>query len=382
MSDPPPRNFDLPHIEDDLLWKILVKAEPKVAARCQLLSTAWNFKLQSSLFLMENFHANRNRTRSLIIGMGHPPTDNVSHYFVRYDVDRNEQLTIVVPISIWRYQNHSVVGSDHGVICIRSSAGGGRSRIFLWNPLTSKDQLLPDDPHGHCSFSTSVYGFGYLVDSKEHKIVHIFKCDHTDKNFRWSLYDSFGKGWNNKGVINSAIEKLDPKSVVLNGCVHWLGWVGVLQLEPSHIGIFDMQKMKWFEAEIPEGVKKTYHTLVAYNNGVGFVSYQNCGLRRNIHIWQLVQQGGVGINWVKMINVGTLAIPLSPTVFIDNDIISVLECRGGFAAANDANTIDLLITILKRNAISVRQLLHNSWQEELCLKTKTMHSESLYDPRT
>ncbi|MED6180758.1 hypothetical protein PIB30_013386 [Stylosanthes scabra] len=316
MSDIPLRDFNLPHIDDNLLWKILVRAEPK-----------------------ENYTANKHRTRSLIIGMGYPPTDHVSHYFVRYDVDRNEQLTIVVPHSIWRYYNHVVLGSDHGVICIRSSAGGGRSRILLWNPLTRKDQLLPDDPHGHCCFSTSVYGFGYLGDSMENMIVHIFKCDHTEQKFSWSLYDSLGKGWNNKG------------------------------------------RMTWFDTEIPERAKTTYHALLDYNNGVGFISYLNVGFRRSIQVWQLVQQDVHGINWVKMINVRGLGIPLIPTVFVGNDIISVLECKGGFATANDTHRTEIWITILKHNTTSIRQLLHNSWQEELCLKTITMHTESLYDLR-
>ncbi|MED6146500.1 hypothetical protein PIB30_035009 [Stylosanthes scabra] len=130
----------------------------------------------------------------------------------------------------------------------------------------------------------------------ENRIVHIFKCDHTEEKFRWSLYDSLGRGWNNTGVITSHIAKLGPKSVVKNACVHWIGWGGIHQLEPTHIAIFDMQKMTWFDSEIPERAKTTYHALVDYNNGVGFVFYQNVGFRRSIQVWQLVQQGMDGIN--------------------------------------------------------------------------------------
>ncbi|MED6107525.1 hypothetical protein PIB30_014819 [Stylosanthes scabra] len=274
---------------------------------------------------------------------------------------------MVVPRSLLGYYNHVVVGSDHGVICIRSFVGERNSTILLWNPLIEREQLIPDDTHGHCCFSTSVFSFGYLEDSMEHSIVHIFKCNHTTKRFRWSLYDSWGKGWNNRGFIDSTIERLGPKSVGQKGYVHWLGWGGVQQLQPTHVAIFDMENMTWFDTLIPERAKTTYHSLIDFNDGVGFILYQNVWVNRSIQVWQLVQQGRDGLNWVKMINVRGLGIPLCPSVFIGKDIISVLECSGGFAVGNDTHRTELWITMLKYKTTQVEQLLHNSWQEELCV---------------
>ncbi|MED6197682.1 hypothetical protein PIB30_058940 [Stylosanthes scabra] len=201
MSDIPPRHLNLPPaLADELLWKILVKAEPK-----------------------EHYNESRNKTRSIIMGLGYPPIDQISEFFLRYDVDRREQLTVALPPSIAHYGTRVLIESDHGIICIRVSMGMVNSRILLWNPLTGKDLLLPDDPHKHCCRSISMFGFGYLEDSMEFRIVHVFKCHYSEKKMCWSLYNSWQNRWKDDGVFESPIQKLAPKSVVHNGCVHWLG---------------------------------------------------------------------------------------------------------------------------------------------------------------
>ncbi|MED6197681.1 hypothetical protein PIB30_058939 [Stylosanthes scabra] len=143
-----------------------------------------------------------------------------------------------------------------------------------------------------------------------------------------------------------------------------------------------MENMTWYDTEVPERAKTTYHSLIEFNNGVGFVSYQNVFDNRSIQVCQLIREGGEGLFWEKMIRVSGMGIPLTPSVFVGNDIISVLECKGGFGAANDTNRTNLLMSMLKHKTTSVEQLMHYSWQEELCLNTITMHSESLYKLNT
>ncbi|MED6139614.1 hypothetical protein PIB30_085494 [Stylosanthes scabra] len=247
MSDIPPRNLNFPHVGEELLWKILVKAEPNVVAKCKLLNTTWKFKLESSLFLQEHFNEQRNKTRSIIVGLGYPPTDQISNFFLRYDVDRKEQVRFVVPQSIRDYEDRVLIGSDHRILCIRASIGLTNSRILLWNPLTGKDRLLPHDRQRHCCI-----------------------------------------GWNDDGVIETKIDRLGPKSIMHNGCVHWLDWGGVQHLEATHVGLFDMENMTWYDTEVPERAKTTYHSLIEFNNGVGFISYQNVDINRSIQVWQLI----------------------------------------------------------------------------------------------
>ncbi|MED6133477.1 hypothetical protein PIB30_028543 [Stylosanthes scabra] len=310
--------------------------------------------------------------------MGYPPTDQISHYFFRHDVDRNEQVDFVVPGPVWFNGNFVVVRSDHGVVFMRVSMGELNSPFLIWNPLTNKDRLIPGDTHKHCCLSMSVFGFGYLEDSEMYRIVHVFKCNHTEDKMRWTLFKAWEKGWNYDGTIESAIVKLGSKSVVQNGRVHWLGWEAIQDIEPSHIAIFDLERTLWRDSEIPHWVKTTYHSLTEFNEGVAFISYQNVGINRSVQVWKLTQDGGEGILWEKMIRVSGLGIPQSPTLMAGHDIISVLDCRDRFGAANDRHRTDLWITRLKHKLKSVEQLLHNTWQEELCLKTITMHSESLY----
>ncbi|MED6108971.1 hypothetical protein PIB30_029196 [Stylosanthes scabra] len=369
---------DLHQLNDELLWKIFVKAQPKVVARCRLLSTSWDYKLKSTSFLKEHYDESRSKTRSLIIGLGYPPTDRVSNHFIRLFLGSTQQVNFVLPRPNWFNENCVVIGSDHGVVCFRFTAGDPNSRILIWNPLTLKERVLPDDSPRHCCLSMSIFGFGYMKDSQKYCIVHVFKCQYKEEKMRWTLFQAWDRSWNYDGTIDSGIVKLGNKPIVQDGRVHWLGWEANPDVVPSHIAVFDLERRMWHEARIPEDAKTTYHSLTEFNNGVGFVSYQNSHMKRTVQVWQIKEDGSEGLLWEKMIRVSGLGIPHNPTLFSGNDIISVLDCSGGSVAANDTHRTDLWVTRLKHKKKTVEWLLHNTWQEDISLTTITMHSESLF----
>ncbi|XLT12074.1 hypothetical protein HN51_057764 [Arachis hypogaea] len=139
MSDFLPTRTPPPHLGDeDLIWKILVKADPKMVGRCMTVSRAWNFKLCTPTFVKENYKENKERNKSVIIGIGYPPSNQNSLWFIRAFVDDGRQVQFNVPMDINQFGFYAVIGSDHGNICLRISMGGLNSRLLIWNPLTSK----------------------------------------------------------------------------------------------------------------------------------------------------------------------------------------------------------------------------------------------------
>ncbi|MED6170211.1 hypothetical protein PIB30_028726 [Stylosanthes scabra] len=114
------------------------------------------------------------------------------------------------------------------------------------------------------------------------------------------------------------------------------------------------------------------------NDAVAFVSYMDIGLERDVHVWQLIRDSEEGVMWEKIIRATGLGIPHSHRLYVGQDIISILECRGGYGCANDTHRAELWATRLKDKEDTMDQLLHTSWQKELYLKTITLHSDNLY----
>ncbi|XLR03722.1 hypothetical protein HN51_058549 [Arachis hypogaea] len=175
MSDIAPRKFDLPHLGDDLLWKIFAKADPKSVGRLKTTNKVWNFKLTSQLFVKQNFLENQHKNRSVIVGVGYPPLDDFCQWFVRAEADSGNQIQLNIPVDINNFGFYTFVGSDHGILCIRLSQGAINSSLFIWNPLTRESKFAIDVARKHQCYAVSLYAFGFLHGSFEYRVLHVFK---------------------------------------------------------------------------------------------------------------------------------------------------------------------------------------------------------------
>ncbi|KAL4287082.1 uncharacterized protein DS421_19g652150 [Arachis hypogaea] len=77
-------------------------------------------------------------------------------------------------------------------------------------------------------------------------------------------------------------------------------------------------------------------------------------------------------------DISGLGIPYTPSLFVGNDIITVMECRGRSGSANDAVCTNFLISRLKYMESRKEHLVYRTWQEHVNVKTITMHSDGLY----
>ncbi|MED6169710.1 hypothetical protein PIB30_023734 [Stylosanthes scabra] len=121
------------------------------------------------------------KNRSLIVGMGYPPTDQVSHHLIRLYLGSTQQVNFVLPRPNWFNANCVIVESDHGVVCFRFTMRDPNSWILIWNPLTLNERVLPDDSPEHCCLSMSVFGVSYMRDSQKYCLVHVFKCQYKEE---------------------------------------------------------------------------------------------------------------------------------------------------------------------------------------------------------
>ncbi|XP_057723788.1 F-box/kelch-repeat protein At3g23880-like [Arachis stenosperma] len=378
MSDVSPKKFDLPHLGDELLWKIFVKSDPKTVGRCRSLNRVWSYRLSTPLFVKQNFRENKDKDGSVIIGIGYPPTDENSQWFVRADVETGRQFHFGVPMQINHFGYYSLVGDDHGNLCIRLSYGGLNSRIIIWNPLTRDIRYISDEASKHCCHAVSLYAFGYLQDQTEYRIVHVYKRHYAEKNMKWTLFNSIQRDWVHSGTFQSNVHKLGPKPIVQEGVVSWIGWEGVNNSDPAAIITFSLQQRKFSEDIVPEDVKASYHALIQINDNVGFMSYKNLCFTRQVSVWGLKRSANDKHIWEKMVKVTGLGMPYSPTLFVDKDVITLMEARTGFGTSNDGERTDILLSRLKYMHQIRKHLVHRTWNEAVSVKSVSLHSNGLY----
>ncbi|RYR69224.1 hypothetical protein Ahy_A03g015760 [Arachis hypogaea] len=281
MSDIPPKKGDLSFLSDDIILKILMKADPKTVEKCKSPSKAWNSRLCTNLFIKQNYKETKDKERSVIVGIGSLPSDQNSMWYVR------ASLNFHVPIEINHYGFNSIISSDHEVICLRISMGGLNPRLLMWNSLTQKRRFAPDEASKHCCHVVSLYAFGYLEDSMEYRTVHVHKRHYSDSTMSWSLYSSVEREWTHEGSFESNVQKLGPKSVVDNGVVYWIGWKRPNFPEPVSIITFNLRHRSFHEATIPAEVKSEYHSLTPFKEGIELLTFHNVGLSRQILVWEM-----------------------------------------------------------------------------------------------
>ncbi|KAL4276202.1 hypothetical protein AHAS_Ahas20G0183600 [Arachis hypogaea] len=378
MSDVSTKKTHIPHLNDALLWKIFVKADPRTVGRCRTLNKEWNGRLSKHLVAKQNWTENQRKASCVIIGVEYPQSNANSQWLTRTDIDCGHQIPLNIPIIINQFGFYSVIGSDHGVLCIRYSQGGMNTGLLILNPLTKDKNYVSDDARKNCCQSVSLYAFGYMHDTMEYCIVHVYKRHVSDKHMGWSLYNSYDNDWMQSGVFETDIKKLGPKCIVDKEIAYWISWDGRNFSEPAVVATFSMLEMVFSEARIPAEVKTTYHSLTHFNDGVGFISYEKAGYSTTIVIWDMKHDGQDQLRWKRMVRVSGVGIPYNPTLFIGKDIISVMGCRTIFGGSNDGKKTNVLLSRLKNNFARREHLMYRSWEEYVWVNTVTLHSESLY----
>ncbi|KAL1290512.1 hypothetical protein AAHE18_20G135800 [Arachis hypogaea] len=194
----------------------------------------------------------------------------------------------------------------------------------------------------------------------------------------WSLYNSNENDWTESGLFQSDVKKLGPNCVVDKGIAYWIGWDGQIYTNPTMIGTFALQEKVFHQSRIPLEAMTTYHSLTHFNNGIRFISFETVGYSRIVVVWDIKCDHQNQLHWKKLVKISGLGIPYNPTLFVEKNIISIMECRTSYAGANDGERTDVLISRVGYKFAKGKHLMHQSFQENVSVKTVTLHAESLY----
>ncbi|MED6140644.1 hypothetical protein PIB30_095230, partial [Stylosanthes scabra] len=293
--------------------RIFTKLDPKNAAKCRALNRWWHCRLMTPLFAKHNFRENRSKHINVICGIGAPPARDNSKSFVRADVDTKEELNVEFPIEIRGVWNYSMIGSDHGIICLKFERAWLIFGIMIWNPLTRQRHYCNDESRKHLTHAVSTLAFGHIFDTLDYAIVHVFKKVFHEDTLSWSLYSNRARNWDCTGSFESSVQKLGPSYVVERGVIYWIGWASVAISKPKSIITFNLNQRKFREVDVPNRAKRSYHSLMTFNGGVGFISSQKMGFSNFVEIFQVNRSGSTEFDWQSMVRVngiGVLPLPL------------------------------------------------------------------------
>ncbi|MED6207417.1 hypothetical protein PIB30_035621 [Stylosanthes scabra] len=349
MSDSTPKKRQLPYLGDDIIRLIFVRTHQKTVGRCHLLSTRWKFLLRSDLFVIENFKQNIVNLRTVVVGVGPPPNDDVSRWFIQANVHNGRQYLFRVPAEINHFGSYAFVGSDKGIVCKRFSIAGHMSKLLIWNPLKNNHQYATDEASKYEYCSMNNYAFGFLKGS-------------TDQPS--ALIPLVGPPWGAKPSGSPFGEEpsegtQDKKTPHLTQNLKC-----PLTLEPQHR---------------PCPIYK-YHYLIHFNGGVGFMGHRTVGFMQTVMVRKYTIVEEYHLSWDKVLVVGGMEIPYSPSFFVGKDPVSVIEMRqNGKGNSNDDDRTDLVISKLKFLPRKREHLTHHSWPDHIHLKTVTLHIPSLFD---
>ncbi|MED6107526.1 hypothetical protein PIB30_014820 [Stylosanthes scabra] len=339
------------HFPTELLWKIFVKSDAKTVGRCRALSRAWDMQLKSPKFVMQHWEVNNFKRCNAILGVGRNQGNSNSEWFFKYVLENITQAQLNIPILI-NQARYSMVGADHGVICLEINRPPHPSRLMLWNPLTNKTKCAPVKTSKHTNYDVCLYSFGFLKDSMDYRFVHVYKRNFRDTQIRWSIFHPKKISWSKSMSFNSSVSKLDPDNVVEKGVVYWIGWGGDELDDLLMVISLDMSVNKFYETNVPSEAKADHHVLTNIHGDVGFLTQTKVEL-------------GTGLMY-------------NPTIVIGEDIFSITEAHARFGCSNASQRTGVIISKHDHDKDRPEDLMSQSWKINVAVKTMILHCDSLF----
>ncbi|MED6218783.1 hypothetical protein PIB30_029865 [Stylosanthes scabra] len=202
---------------------------------------------------------------------------------------------------------------------------GDRSHLLVWNPAIGSTKMIPDPPRHFCTKCAFLYTFAYFPNSVNYGIVHLYKRQQCQKTWTLTLYSSAEKKW----VVNVSCPEygrsLDPNYASLDGVIYWMKWRdNDRDMSPIFIVSFSMLTHKFGQIFILAEATTNYHGLLIHGGKlcVGAINYDH--KRYNCTIWEIDSIGETP-NWSKLFTYDGYGHPYLPAMFIDGDVIQVLE---------------------------------------------------------
>ncbi|MED6151004.1 hypothetical protein PIB30_078098 [Stylosanthes scabra] len=115
------------------------------------------------------------------------------------------------------------------------------------------------------------------------------------------------------------------------------------------------------DAILAENVR-SIHRICSFKKGLGFISYDDVGIDREVNVWSLFLNEEKKFSWEKIIYINSFGIPHSPNILKDHDFLSVLDTRSTSTGSNDEQRTEVVVSKRKHRGGNRSILYHQGWQ--------------------
>ncbi|MED6136062.1 hypothetical protein PIB30_052480 [Stylosanthes scabra] len=326
MSDIPPKKLILPYLPDEMCLEIFKHCDGKTIENVRATSRFWKQTLNSLDFVSEVSDAWKSKGCSFIAHFRFSNKLNSSlDWVMNIDTIHGEANKIQVPIPSPGSGWYRIIGLENGIICFRFSSAGDSSYLLAWNPVAGSTKLIPDPPEHHCTKCSYFYTFAYFPHSVHYGIVHLHKKKLHHQAWRLTMYSSAEQNWVVNVTCPDYVRTLDPNYVSLDGVIYWMKWRD--SDEDSSVTIivsFSMLTQKFGQIIMPAEVRANYHGLLVRGDKLCVGAVQYDFETYSCNIWEINSLGEAPTR-KKMFTYDGYGHPYLPALFLDSDVIQVLE---------------------------------------------------------
>ncbi|KAF5470034.1 hypothetical protein F2P56_010585 [Juglans regia] len=288
MEDPPPPTLNS-YIPEDIVLEILARLPVKSLLSFRRACKSWNSIISSPYFIATHLKYGPRRGYYLL-------------YQTMFHQIHEPSCTVVCDRTYDRisdfelpFVHAGIVGSSNGLLCVEPPYG----YLSLWNPSIARFKILPA-PCLARGYTSVTYGFTYVSEENDFKIVRISYSEFTTTLPRAQVYTLSSNSWRR---IDEPIP-LKPDALIYNigcnhlpcpciaGALHWIvrskgsdDWRG-----NKKILSFDLRDEKFGEIALPNSYlcyDDGWEYLGLFKGKLASFSFANC----RIGIWVMTDYG-------------------------------------------------------------------------------------------
>ncbi|GMI74249.1 CONSTITUTIVE EXPRESSER OF PR GENES 1, CONSTITUTIVE EXPRESSER OF PR GENES 30 [Hibiscus trionum] len=296
-------------LSHDVILDVLCRVGVKDLLRFRCVSKPWCSTIDGPDFIKRHLsHSLKTNTNlSLILRSSHT-------FSVDFDsLEASQRLKHPLEESD-QWSCTQIFGSCNGLLALHNS---DREELSLWNPSTTRTQMLPftdmEFPPWSLGFQFIVYGFGYDPISDDYKLVRIVQFhgkDQDSNDYEVRVYSLRTDFWRRIKDFPFHLEYEYQSGVPANNALHWLASKKPDSDTHIFVAALDLETEEYRVIELPDSFAMGFYLSMTAMAGCLCLIADYHGYS---DIW-LMKEYGMKESWTKLVSVQQLksGLPVLP----------------------------------------------------------------------
>ncbi|MED6152507.1 hypothetical protein PIB30_092781 [Stylosanthes scabra] len=326
MDFPKPfRRVSTKSLPNDLIIEVFLRTDLPTVARCRCISRYWRDILQSDAFLSQYSQVCYAMQPSLLLHVWFSQWNGNSESLFRICSSSGKRLYFPPLPNIRSCVDVSIVGNQHGNLCISYINEAGKLELLVWNVLTGAKRLIPGPPNDGFPVFLPTLSFAHIPGFVHYSIVHTFRKRLDDQFFMYQVYSSQNHTWSPTRGSLGQVYRLGSASVTLNGVIYWINFSGQSDDTPESIISFCVANREFNILNLPPNYHSICRSLILYEDRIALLYLPANTNNYTASIVSLRKKFDDKLSWRVELKLKCVRSHDVPKCFVDRDLISVTE---------------------------------------------------------